>query len=277
MYANMRSDRFPVLLDYAAARQRESEITPIRGRSPEVKPLAERNRTWLAIRMVGDDVVIRLHSTDIITYRPNGEVVIKLGGWDSATTHETVGRILSTALFTKHKQTWIQCIDGSYPLRKDEDNVFVRGGTFVAGWRFVNPEYPMKHTLKRKVFNAISKQYDPFVTWAVAATKLRGGCTYNHEEFENEMGKFTYWHEVRADANRVSELMLDPNSWYKALLLTYFKAGRYRVYDDVDPVAIVRNVITNVIKRKHRDEVFDFTEVRDGSVVKDVNAEFFAD
>ena len=34
----------------------------------------------------GDDIAVRLHSTNIITYRPNGDVVLDSGGWHTVTT-----------------------------------------------------------------------------------------------------------------------------------------------------------------------------------------------
>ncbi len=46
------------------------------------------NNTYLQRR--NDDIVIKLHDTDIITYRPNGDTILNSGGWRTNTTKERI-------------------------------------------------------------------------------------------------------------------------------------------------------------------------------------------
>lgn len=293
MYANMRSDRFPILLDYEAALRKEAEIKPLRSKNEKrngIKPLAERSRTWLTIRKVerlgGEyDVAIRLHSTDIIIYRPNGEIVIDQGGWDTATTHETIGRILGTTIWQKHKVAWIHVKNGCFPLQPKRRNLFLRERERdgEAGRLFyLNPEYPVIHKLRIKDYNAIKRQYSKFTSYAVNMTKLAGEIVFDEDELA-KLGCINLNRHDIENKRMAAEWMRsdDFDSHSKALLYVYACCDRYVNYlmgsKTKNPEFEVLNSITNIIKRVHRDEVFEAIEVKDGRIVKDSNSEFFGD
>lgn len=81
--------------DYAKAVEIEAEIVPIRGRSPECKPLDEkRNKQCVIIRREGEDVVIKAYDTDVLTYKPDGEIVVNTGGYSTVGTADIIGRVL---------------------------------------------------------------------------------------------------------------------------------------------------------------------------------------
>lgn len=44
-----------------------------------------RGRTRI-VRLDADTVAVRLHDTDIVTYHADGRIVLKTGGWKTATT-----------------------------------------------------------------------------------------------------------------------------------------------------------------------------------------------
>jgi hypothetical protein len=52
------------------------------GRCRERRKVA--NNTWLERR--GDDIAVRLHATDIVTYRADGAISLNTGGWFTVTT-----------------------------------------------------------------------------------------------------------------------------------------------------------------------------------------------
>lgn len=45
------------------------------------------------IRMQGDSVIVRLHSTDIVAFRPDGSSVISTGGWQTYLTRDRLNRM----------------------------------------------------------------------------------------------------------------------------------------------------------------------------------------
>jgi hypothetical protein len=52
------------------------------------KPL--ENNTRLHKR--GEDYAVRLYSTDVVTYHPDGSVTVRTGGWETVTTADRIGR-----------------------------------------------------------------------------------------------------------------------------------------------------------------------------------------
>lgn len=58
------------------------------GRNKQSRKLA--NNTYAA--RDGDDIVIRLHSTNIVTYKPDGRVVLDTGGWKTKTTRDRINQ-----------------------------------------------------------------------------------------------------------------------------------------------------------------------------------------
>lgn len=266
MHSLVRSDRFPRMLCYTDAVYEEAKIKAFStGKNKGKKPLAERRRHWLTIRKEGLDVVVCLYSTDIITYKPDNTIIVRQGGWSTSTTHETIGAILDTNVTRKNHLDWITCMGGSFLLRKSGDNVFKPSGS-GRSLIPVNPLYPKIHLLNRAEYKKVYEPYKPFINYVVAATKLRGTCTYNSDEYRQSFGDWRDVHEYQLTA-----LMLNEDDWYKASLHIYQKC----YFHADDPVAEVKTQIADVIKRVHRDKVFVTEEVQDGRVVVDSNRRFF--
>jgi hypothetical protein len=85
------------ILSYQQAVQQHDSIVPIRGRSTDTRPVAQRRNGNFTIRRLADgSVVIRLYSTDIVVYRPNG--TIELEPYSSKMTNEAVMHIFRGAV-----------------------------------------------------------------------------------------------------------------------------------------------------------------------------------
>lgn len=272
MHFGMRSDRFPLLLDYAAALRKCDEIKPLRGKSAGTKPLAERRRTQLNIRKVERlhgqiDIVVRLYGTDIITYKPDGQIIVDQGGYGTSTTHETIARVLGTTIYQKHGVSWVDTKNGTYILRRRGANVFERSGVsegcgYAASLLYVNPEYPVSHKLKIKDYNQIKKQYAAFTKYAVGLAKM---C-------DEDAMRLVGWNDL-PHVGEATRLMRSESSEenYDAFLIVY--ATRDRYLNDL-PKAIKKS-IENLIKVQHKDELFEAIIVQTGRVVKDANGYYF--
>ena len=58
-------------------------------------------------RRINGDRVIRLHLTDIITFKPNGDIVLDSGGWQTVTTKERMNKFLPIGWYlTQSKNVW---------------------------------------------------------------------------------------------------------------------------------------------------------------------------
>ena len=67
------------------------------------------NNTYAERR--GDDIAVRLHSTDVVTFTPDGSIVLDSGGWRTVTTKERMNRYIPAG--------WIlSCASGVWYLGK---------------------------------------------------------------------------------------------------------------------------------------------------------------
>lgn len=267
MHMSVRSDRFPRMSQHWQALQVCNQKVPFaRGRNKGSKPLAERRRHWLTIRKDGDDVVVRLYSTDIIRYKPDNTIIVRQGGYSTPTTHETIGAILGTRVYRSKCRDWIVCGGGNtYLLLNKVDNLFT---TADGSLQPINPPYPQIHLLNREEYKKVKAPYLPFIKYAMGATKLRGSCEFNLSEYIEAFGE---WGTFPKE-DFISDCMLNESEWYRALLFIYHRCNRYC---PALPDNEVKAQIYRVIKQIHRDAVFVAEEVRDGREVVDSNREFF--
>lgn len=85
----------PRVLTYALAKNLFDSTTPIRGRSPEIRPLGNRRDAdsyW--VRMNGEDVEFMLYKSAVITYKPDGGVVLTPDTYSTVSTHQFFDRVL---------------------------------------------------------------------------------------------------------------------------------------------------------------------------------------
>lgn len=273
MWGSMRSDRFPRLFNYEQALRKESEIVPYsKGKYKGNKPLAERRRSGLTIRKVGDDVIVRLYSTDIIKYRPDGEIIVNQGGWSTSTTHEVIARILGTTIYQRHYDNWIACKDGTFILRKKGDNIFKRSSPY-GSLEYQNPEYPAVTKLKRREYNDTRKKYKKFETYLFGTLRLRGHEPPSEEE---ALSAFNGQYEPMM-LDGLMELINCEESWYQASLVILRRCSPMGwLADKTIKEARVRREMKDIICTHHRDELFYAELVTTGRVVRDHNAKYFS-
>ena len=68
---------------------------PIRGRSTDIRPIGERRRDWETITKKAIDEGMwsysaHLYSTECVEYLPNGDIILRSGGWPTPTTAEFI-------------------------------------------------------------------------------------------------------------------------------------------------------------------------------------------
>ena len=83
-------------MDYATANKQ------LQGRCYNSRKVA--NNTYL-IRD-GEDIAVRLHNTNVVTFKPNGDVVLDSGGWKTVTTKERMNRFMPHFGLYQEKGVW---------------------------------------------------------------------------------------------------------------------------------------------------------------------------
>jgi len=173
----------PRITTYANAVRHESLVKPIRGDANGTKPLGARNKKHYNIRKEGNDIVVRMHNTDIVRYHPDDTLTINNGGWVSPSTHDMFNMLLGLQMRTQYYRAWVNCFNrsaigmsapqivrGTWRL---PNNVPVRVVPHEGHWLLADAEENVTHAVNRKAANKVRKDYTKFRTYLSAMTKLR--------------------------------------------------------------------------------------------------------
>lgn len=73
------------------------------GRNKDSKKID--NNTYL-IRLDNGDIAVKLHNTNVVTYKPDGSVILDSGGWQTNTTKDRMNRYLPFGRISQSKKIW---------------------------------------------------------------------------------------------------------------------------------------------------------------------------
>lgn len=123
----------------------EQQLT---GRCKDRRKIA--NNTYLERR--GDDIAVRLHDTDVVTYKANGDVVLDSGGWRTYTTKERMSTYGPFKWVSQDKGVWYVCTWDGESYRYDDGITLHADGTvtgFVPDQKARNDDKRAKDVKRR--------------------------------------------------------------------------------------------------------------------------------
>lgn len=284
-------DDAPHLYGYADAARWEADVKPIRGR-PDCKPLGARHKTHATIRREGEAVICKLYYTDVLTYYPDGRIVVKLDGWATQSTCAFIESVVGLRVGMRHNRVWVSAMGGYYPMHTQGENTFTRA---MGVLHFDNPASVTVHKVNRRGANTVRRIYKPFVNYIKNVMRVRD------DGFSmQEMGEAFGWVKeglpklpdyIRIDARRVSptepinELLAlatptdDPDetnaNFYKASLWLARSAGQIWGWVCKPTALGMLGVLDDCILLKHRDQCFDEITVEPGVMARDTYVKFF--
>jgi hypothetical protein len=192
---------FYSIQNHAAAADRYASIKPIR--TTGERPLDKRTKKYVEIVELkdgeglglGNSFVCRLYRTDVVTFRPDNTIEIRMNNWSTASTASFIQQTLGTNCSVFDNRLWIRAEvkegeekkAGWYPLDPTVPNIFTRSNSPHSPHRltFINPVFPNKTTINRKVANVVRKQYGEFRKYLVGSCKLRDNGAVSTEEAVN--------------------------------------------------------------------------------------------
>ena len=201
--------RVPRVLDYSDAKWQYDNIKPIRGRAFEVRPLGERRDVdTYSIRMNGDDVELVLYKTPVITFRTNGEVVIRNDGWTNVSTHQFITRVLGLPTRGKGGSSVIKVGKQDYTMTDEGKMVLCREGTGT--WRVLEHETLYGYKANRKAITNVRSRYSEFRKYLGGFLNLRREEVVLHQgrPYEQRL------HAVRFNAQEAVDLFGVKDSTY---------------------------------------------------------------
>ncbi len=130
-YATIR--RVPRVLYYQEALKIHDSIKPLRGRAIEIRPLGNRrDADTYHIRKNGDAIELVLYKTPVITFMPDGDVVIFIDGYNSVSTHQFIDHVLNIRA-QGARRTTVLTINGQKYTIADNSQVDTMEIAFLAG------------------------------------------------------------------------------------------------------------------------------------------------
>ena len=196
----------PTLLSYKDASDWERDVKPIRGRTPEVKPLGRRNQAYMRIARDTDESIMLTYCDSVfLRYKPNGDLLIyDHSYWNKASHNDMIFEITHIKTETFDRKMWANINGGQHYLRPNKrpkwtwvtaadgvsqervmtsdtappENIFRREkaeGSSYERWVYTNPPTLGRHVIKRKEMTRLRKMYQPFTEYAEAMCKVLGG------------------------------------------------------------------------------------------------------
>lgn len=164
----------PTFRDYQHAHQWWEQTKPIRGRSNDLRPLAERRYAdCYSIRKNAENQAIEcvLYQTPVVTFMPDGEVQVRNNGWATASTHMFMQEILGTGVVRGQRGRSIIGIGGSvFSLGKEEVLRLRKNGL---KYEVLNTQVHYDYKINRTAANIVRGRYKEFHDYFKGFIKLR--------------------------------------------------------------------------------------------------------
>jgi len=172
--------RVPRVMNYTDALEIYNKVKPLRGRSPEVRPLGERRDVdTYQIRKNDEAIELVLYKTPVITFMPDGEVVLFTNGYDTVSTHQFIHRVLGIGASGVRNKTLLTINGNKLVLGNGEKlRLKLEGGN----WHPLNASTQYGWRLNRKAVTNVRNIYADFYKYLKGFVNLR-----------TEKAKPSYW------------------------------------------------------------------------------------
>jgi hypothetical protein len=164
--------RVPRVDNHRHAKQLHDISKPIRGRSPEVRPLGDRRDVdKYHIRKNGEAIELVLYKTPVITFMPDNEVVLFTNGYDTVSTHQFIARVLGIGASGVRGKTLLTIngvkvvLDNGEKLRLKRDE--------SGNWHSLNASTQYGWKLDRKATADVRAIYADFYKYLKGFVNLR--------------------------------------------------------------------------------------------------------
>ena len=263
------------LHNYEAALRHHDSITPIR--NTNTRPVAERRKTHFDIRKEGEGVIVRLYTTDLVTYTPDNRITLNVGNWPSVSSRAAILAVTGIQTSQQHSHTWVRDHDGKCFLF--QNGMQLQAGDYYRNHKIIDPIYPEVHTLKRKEMNAKLRQYKNYYNYLLGLAKVdawRGqevpdstvlnGLT-NQDNYKDGM----FEPEPEAAFELSKSIMCNHTISGRSTYWRFFVHG-WSTPPQI-PIPNLENVISTALKRAiictHKDELLAKQTITTGRIIKD--------
>jgi len=273
---------------YADAKYVHDKTKPIRGRSPDIRPLGQRrDADTYSVRMHGENVEFVLYKTPVVTYLPNGDVMVKTDGWSSISTHQFICQVLGISCYGSRRSTVMEARSAEgdvhkYIIPKDKGITMIHAG---GNWRITQFNTVYEYRLNRKAANAVRKKYGDFLRYIKGMVNLRSEMVEPHRWARRQKPYAVITvtgNEIRGSTLRVNDLVWGLMELIKleqpeetrhenhnaalAMVLRHCNQNQYGQDAAKVPAEEVLGLIDELLLRAHAQEILVWTELKTGQV-----------
>ena len=270
----------PRLRDYDRALNHYNSITPIRGRSVDVRPICNtstgRRKTHMLIRKTTYDgipaIACQLYNTDVVTYVSDGRVVID-NDYPSSSTNSFASDLNAVgAVHMANGLTWFTCAGKSWWIPAgDKLELSCPSGAYNV-LAPVKPHQPYQYEVIRKKANECYRKYAAFTAHCVSIAKLLGDSV--PEEYtrrylplsgmenltQSDMQEWGVAIRYFISTSLTNAWVREPSGYVRKVTLC--------------PQRLARN-IREAVKREHAAEIFTQTPAPLGVLISNPNRKYW--
>jgi hypothetical protein len=294
-YGQPRNTGIVHLRNYEEALSHLENGEPIRGKGANAGriPLGHRHRTAEFYIEMNEDKSIdcMCYRTPVVSFKPDGNIVIQNGGWTSITTCQFIEEVLAISSRISDSTVVVSFYGGDYKVANELCIKRVENSWGEKVLVALNQEPSYVHRVNRKQANIVRKEYAEFTKYFTGVMKLREGGLVLDDEYINLFGKNNPKLEradfpndislrCEAEVNMLIDMMQskDSQKMYEASLRIVKQFGKRHYWKNMgfslQPQSI-KKAMDNLIFAKHKDIIFDSEEVPVGTIKKDLWGHLF--
>ena len=175
-------------ISYESYAKRHETTKPIRGRSEDVRPIGERRRDWETITKKAIDESMyafsaKLYQTECVEYFPNGDIILRSGGWPTPTTAEFIHTHSPFTCWKQGGKLWIRVDTKAIPLTAELRMNWKGGHDYEPAEKVVIN----KQVVDRDKAKAAREPFKPFLQFAKTMLAISDGWVM-HETCKQVLG-----------------------------------------------------------------------------------------
>lgn len=266
----------PRLITYEAASKHYDATKPIRGRAADIRPLARRHNDNLTIYRSASMIKIRLYSTDIITYKVDGSIIINNGGRPTLTTHDVMHSVLGIDIVARHDKSWVRFEQYGWLPLPSKTNTTIRlhekSNTYLTYFTCDEPSFPIVHKMNRVKANSVRETVKPFQAFLLSLIKLQDTAWGLDDCLEvvadyRMLRQNTEWKTKK----ELSELL----GWMRSQNREeWLKAAMVLMQNRIWAPSHAKKAVDEVLFYMYGDEIFEPHVVESGNIVANPNQKF---
>jgi hypothetical protein len=171
------------------------------------------NNTYLEVRDA-NTIAVKLHATDVVTYRSDGSVTLNSGGWRTVTTKDRLNKYSPVRIWTERGVWYVSAHGGWDKLQTYQDGMSYREkeGTLSG-----TGKTPLNLNKEKKRISAYAKRYVEALAQGRVPAPSGGDCW--HCCMKDEQGRT--WGESSQDKTHIEQHIAEnyfvPSLAYQAL------------------------------------------------------------